>query len=54
MEHNANLQQFEITVSAIEENTLTPLSPAQLGALEALLKSQQSRLKHFVRKPVLI
>ncbi len=50
MEHNANLQQFEITVSATEENTLTPLSPAQLGALEALLKSQQSRLKHFVRK----
>ena len=50
MEHNANLQQFEITVSATEENTLTPLSPAQVGALEALLKSQQSRLKHFVRK----
>lgn len=50
MEHIANVQQFEITVSGIDENTATPLTAAQLCTLEALLKSQQSRLTHFVRK----
>ncbi|PQJ25557.1 hypothetical protein BSZ31_11855 [Limnobacter sp. SAORIC-690] len=50
MEKTANVQQFEITVSGIDENTPTPLTAAQLCTLEALLKSQQSRLTHFVRK----
>lgn len=50
MEQTAKIQQFEITVSGIDENTPAPLSAAQLCTLEALLKSQQSRLTHFVRK----
>jgi RNA polymerase sigma-70 factor, ECF subfamily len=50
MEHTANVQQFEIIVSDIDANTSTPLTSAQLRSLEDLLKSQQSRLTHFVRK----
>ncbi|MCE2745396.1 MAG: sigma-70 family RNA polymerase sigma factor [Burkholderiales bacterium] len=50
MEHTANVQQFEIIVSGSDENTSTPLTSAQLRSLEHLLKSQQSRLTHFVRK----
>lgn len=50
MEHTKQVQQFEITVSTIDDDSLTPLTAAQLCALEALLKSQQSRLTLFVRK----
>lgn len=50
MEQIANVQQFEITVSGIDESTPAPLNAAQLCTLEALLKSQRSRLTHFVRK----
>lgn len=50
MEQNANVQQFEIIVSGGDENAVTPLTAAQLRSLEDLLKAQQSRLTHFVRK----
>lgn len=50
MEHTANVQQFEISVLCADETTAVPLTAAQLQTLEALLKSQQSRLTHFVRK----
>lgn len=43
------IQQIEITIQA-GEDTITPLTQAQLQTLESLLKSQESRLKHFVRK----
>lgn len=43
------IQQIEITIQA-GEDAITPLTQAQLQTLESLLKSQESRLKHFVRK----
>jgi RNA polymerase sigma factor (sigma-70 family) len=47
-QHN-HLQSIEINVQ-FTEDTVSPLTPEQLHSLEVLLKSQQSRLTHFVRK----
>ncbi|HEX4842121.1 MAG TPA: sigma-70 family RNA polymerase sigma factor [Limnobacter sp.] len=44
--HNADSIQVNLSL----DGELTPLSAQQLKALEHLLKSQQSRLTHFVRK----
>lgn len=49
MAQQNTVQQVEITIQC-DENVVTPLTSAQLQTLEALLKSQESRLKHFVRK----
>lgn len=43
------VEQVEITIQS-DEHTITPLTSVQLKTLEVLLKSQESRLKHFVRK----
>lgn len=49
MEQQNLTQQSEISIPFNNE-VLSPLTPAQLQTLEALLKTQQSRLTHFVRK----
>lgn len=49
MEQQQATQQIEITISGTED-LVTPLTIAQRQSLEALLKSQQSRLTHFIRK----
>lgn len=49
MAQQNSIQQIEITIQA-GEDAITPLTQAQLQTLESLLKSQESRLKHFVRK----
>jgi len=42
-------QQTNLTIQIAEESC-EPLSASQLQALETLLKAQQSRLTHFIRK----
>ena len=49
MEQNTLVQEFEIPFSPAEESCV-PLTATQLHTLEVLLKSQQSRLTHFIRK----
>lgn len=49
MEQQNLTQQTEISIQFTNE-ALAPLTPAQLQTLESLLKTQQSRLTHFVRK----
>jgi RNA polymerase sigma-70 factor (ECF subfamily) len=49
MEQQNLTQQSEISIQFNNE-ALSPLTPAQLQTLETLLKTQQSRLTHFVRK----
>ena len=47
-QHNT-LHALEVNVQ-FSDDTVSPLTPEQLRYLEELLKSQQSRLTHFVRK----
>ena len=47
-QHNP-LQAIEINVQ-FSDDTVSPLTSEQLSSLEVLLKSQQSRLTHFIRK----
>ncbi|MBU0783052.1 MAG: sigma-70 family RNA polymerase sigma factor [Gammaproteobacteria bacterium] len=49
MEQQNLTQQHEISIQFTDEAS-APLTPAQLQTLETLLKTQQSRLTHFVRK----
>ncbi|MEQ9107159.1 MAG: sigma-70 family RNA polymerase sigma factor [Limnobacter sp.] len=49
MEQQNLTQQHEISIQFTGEAS-APLTPAQLQTLETLLKTQQSRLTHFVRK----
>ncbi|WP_334119830.1 RNA polymerase sigma factor [Limnobacter sp.] len=48
-QQNVSKQQIEISVQFNDE-AVAPLTQAQLQTLETLLKTQQSRLTHFVRK----
>lgn len=47
-QHNT-AQQADSTIQ-VAEDSRAPLSASQLQALEELLKAQQSRLTHFIRK----
>ncbi|MCR2746788.1 RNA polymerase sigma factor [Limnobacter parvus] len=49
MAQQNQVQQIEISIQS-NEDSLAPLTAAQLQTLEALLRDQKSRLTHFVRK----
>ena len=49
MTQQNTVQQANLTIQVADEHC-APLSASQLQALEALLKAQQSRLTHFIRK----
>lgn len=49
MAQQNQVQQIEISIQTSDE-TIAPLTSAQLQTLETLLREQKSRLTHFVRK----